>query len=295
MGEYTVEWLVWKDPTAELYHVKNDKGKNYFLKLFTGNKEENTAEGKNDFVQENEIRKQIAHPNLCRYRTEGEVQVKGEVRKYILFDFVSGETLSCQLARKQQYTISEATHLVIGILNGLKHLHSLHPPVLHKGLSPDAVMISLLGQVPVPKITDLSYAGVAENKLHLCLEEKRNPLYMATETFSGLFTVQSDLYAVGVIFYQLLTGQLPWDIEQEAGQERGEICDKLYFRRQKNIYIPTSDSFQPDEQLIRILQKALHEEREYRFSSAEEFIRALHGELYVEEVPDIQRYPPSFG
>ena len=126
----------------------------------------------------------------------------------IVSEYVADGTLEDWLARQggKAPTIEEALQIVTGILAGLEHLH--RQQIIHRDLKPANVML----QGNLPRLTDF---GLARGKSMGQTQHITGTLhYMAPEMFSGNYSPQSDLWAAGVILYELLSGALPFPQER---------------------------------------------------------------------------------
>lgn len=99
--------------------------------------------------------------------------------------------------------VEAATSMVLGILAGLEHLHSRR--IIHRDLKPANILL----QGETPRLADFGLARVLKSTSQSA-GVAGTPAYMAPETFSGIRSEQSDIWSAGVIFYQLLTGRLPY-------------------------------------------------------------------------------------
>lgn len=104
--------------------------------------------------------------------------------------------------------------------------------------------------------------------------------YMAPEMFKGLYSTRTDLYSVGVMMYHLLFGILPWyvDLSNVPVQDR---VTRIIEERKTPLKIPNLNIFELDENLLNIIAKAVSQDVDERFQSAEEFLRALNGETEI--------------
>ncbi|HKV34288.1 MAG TPA: FKBP-type peptidyl-prolyl cis-trans isomerase [Pyrinomonadaceae bacterium] len=159
-------------------------------------------------------------------------------------------------------SVQEAAGLIIGILSGLKHLHSRPELIIHGDLKPSNILL----QGDSPRLTDIAIGSVIKTTT----TAGTSP-YMAPEALDGERTVQSDLWSVGVIFYQLITGELP-------------ILDE-----EPEFPVDTPDEF------AQFIATALEKDPALRYASAEEMQRELRlicgtpEEEAPHYVPEVQR------
>lgn len=285
IGNYTVTFQIKEGDYAETYRVKDSAGKNRFLKLINCAKLHRTQFDKDGNILEVEIAKLLNNPNIVKYRDNGEVVLNGRKFAYLVFDFISGETASQFLAREGECTVYEAKNIVLGVLNGLKFLHSLPEPVIHNELTIQNIMLDVTSGTTIARIIDFGYARYLSQGSSAFNKNGLSPFYLAPEALNGVFSVKSDIFAVGAILYNLIYGLPPYfvelaDCKHDENRER-EMIDR---QRELPLHFPKSNKFELDEALINVMSKALATDIEERFESVDDFIKALNGEIKVERV-----------
>lgn len=282
IGAYKVAFPIKDAAYAETYRVKNQAGTNCFLKLFNYAKLHRTQFDEEGNVLELEISKLLRHPNLTAYRDSGDILLSGQKMAYIVYDFISGETVAQKMMRDQMCSVYDAKQIVLGALNGVKFLHNLSNPVIHNELTIENIMLDMSGGNVVPKIIDFGYARFLNQGNKSFHKDGLNPFYMAPESFNGIFTTQTDLYSVGVMLYHLLYGLPPHFIDiSPYKNSRSDVEEVILSERNKPLRIPDTGRQVIDENLINIIAKALAPNVDDRFQSADEFIEALNGKVKV--------------
>lgn len=285
IGNYTVTFQVKEGDYAETYRVKDSAGKNRFLKLINCAKLHRTHFDKDGNILEVEIAKQLDNPNIVKYRDDGEIILNGRKFAYIVFDFISGETASQFLAREGECTVYEAKNIVLGVLNGLRFLHSLSEPVIHNELTIQNIMLDVTNGVTIARIIDFGYARYLSQGSSAFNKNGLSPFYLAPEALNGVFSVKSDIFSVGAILYNLIYGLPPYFVEL-ADCKHDEIRERemIDHQRELPLHFPKSNKFELDEALINVMSKALATDIEERFENVDDFIKALNGEIKVERV-----------
>lgn len=292
IGPYAVAFPIKDGNYAETYRVKDVSGKKYFLKLLNYSKLNHTQFDENGEVVELVISKQLNHSNLTHYQDSGELMVNGQKMVYIVYDFISGETLAQKTGRERGCSVYDAKQYVVGVLNGVKYLHSLSTPIIHNELTTENVMLDMKSNTP--KIIDFGYARFLTQSRSSFKKDGLNPYYMAPEAFNGIFTVQSDLYSIGAMLYHLLFGLPPYYVSIPQYQmDRISIVDVIMNERQKTLPMLIKDKPGLDEQLENTLRKALANNVDDRFKSADDFIKALNNEMTVEALPEKSKAMPK--
>lgn len=166
------------------------------------------------FYAEVRIARQVSHPNVCRVYDVSEL----DGHHFLTMEYVDGEDLATLLGRIGQLPKIKALEVAHELCAGLAAAHA--KKVIHRDLKPANVMIDGRGHA---RITDFGLAvGVGDSSGN---EVAGTPAYMAPELFHGKpASVQSDLYALGLILYELHTGKLPWGAQtfSEWGRQHAE-------------------------------------------------------------------------
>jgi serine/threonine protein kinase len=163
------------------------------------------------FHNEVRIARQVSHPNVCRVYDIGEV----DGQPYISMEYVDGENLSALLRRIGRLPNDTAIEMARKLCAGLAAAHD--KGVLHRDLKPANIMIDGRGQVLV---TDFGLAGIA-SEIQGAEIRHGTPAYMAPEQLAGTeVTVRSDIYALGLVLYEMFTGKRAFEANSLAEMTR---------------------------------------------------------------------------
>src|SRR5215469_12209159 len=153
------------------------------------------------FYNEVRMARQVTHPNVCRVYDIGQVQGM----HYISMEFVDGEDLGSLLRRIGRLPVDKAVETARKICAGLSAAHE--KGVLHRDLKPANVMIDGRGQVIIMDFGLAGLAGQLQGDVR-----SGTPAYMAPEQLAGTdVTVKSDIYALGLLLYEIFTGKRAFD------------------------------------------------------------------------------------
>jgi serine/threonine protein kinase len=159
------------------------------------------------FRREARTAARLNHPNIVPLHTFGEVS--GLV--YFVMGFVRGESLGSRIARLGPIEPDEARTLLAGICDALDYAH--RHGVVHRDLKPDNILID--AETGAPMLTDFGIAKATFSDAQLTTAGQLigTPHYMSPEQASGRADVgaRSDLYSLGVLGYEMLSGRLPFD------------------------------------------------------------------------------------
>lgn len=155
--------------------------------------------------------RQVAHPNVCRVYDIGEI----DGRHFLSMEYVDGEDLASLLRRIGRLPGDKAVEIAREIVAGLAAAHD--KGVLHRDLKPANIMLDGRGRA---RITDFGLAaGIADDAGGA--EVSGTPAYMAPEQLAGRgASAQSDLYALGLVLYELFTGRKAFDAATLAEWKR---------------------------------------------------------------------------
>ena len=281
IANYTVAFPHKQGSYAETYRVKDGAGKTRFLKLINFNKLNRHQINDDGRVVEIEIAKQLNHHNLCKYVDSGNIVIGGTQYAYLVNEFVSGETLSQRIVRDGELSVFDLKQVAVSVLSALSFLHGLQSPVIHNEVTIQNIMLNLKGGIQDLKLIDFGHASYLNQRPSKPDLRELNAFYLAPERFSGVSSIQSDLFSVGVMMYQLLYGELPWFIDISRYEEKDRV-DAILYEREKDLKIPNIQKFELDDQLVNTIVKSLCYDAEDRFQSAEDFIKAIDGEIKIE-------------
>ena len=181
-----------------------------------------------DLLQEPRLLAALDHPNIVGIVTAE--RVDGVF--FIVMEYVKGESLEAVLDREKTPRPARAPSTTsVQILKGVDHAHEAQ--ILHRDLRPANVLVSESGIV---KVADFGTSRLLE-KSH-ATTVIGSPPYMAPEQFQGRAVLASDIYSVGVILYQMLTGTLPYFSPNPAQIERLVAQGRCTPPKLRNTQIP---------------------------------------------------------
>lgn len=289
IDKYTVAFPHKQGSYAETYRVKDTSGKTRFLKLINYSKLNRNQIDDNGRVIEVEIAKLLNHHNLCQFVDSGNMMMNGSQFAWFVTEFVSGETLSQKIIRDDDISVYEIKTIAKAVLSALSFLHTRQVPIIHNEVTIQNVFLNFVGDLSSLKLIDFGHARFLNQRPSKPDLKELNPFYLAPERFSGVCSTQSDLYAVGALMYQLLYGELPWfvDVSRKSNQD---IVDCILTERENELCLSKEDVYELDDQLLNVMAKALSYDAEDRFKTADEFIKAIDGEIKVERQSTKRRF-----
>jgi eukaryotic-like serine/threonine-protein kinase len=220
-----------------------------------------TGERLERFRREVKLARRVTHPNVARTFDIGE---HGGT-KFLTMEFVEGESLGDLARPERRLSLERVLEIAAAVCSGLEAAHRVG--VVHRDLKPDNVLVARDGRVV---ITDFGIArdpGASSGSATVGVIG--TPAYMAPEQVEAKASIdaRADIYALGVMLYELLTGDLPW---------KGASPFTLAAAR---LYAPPPDprSVRPDlpAALAEVVLRCMAKKPEDRFASASEVSRAL--------------------
>jgi len=275
-GRYQVLEEIGKGGMGRVYRVLDQEiDEKIALKVLNP---EATADDKTIERFRNELKtaRQISHKNVCRMYHFG----KDEGVDYITMEYVQGEDLKSMIRMMGRLSPGRAVAIANQIGEGLAEAHGLG--IVHRDLKPQNIMIDRDGQV---KIMDFGIArtlraeGITSPGMMV-----GTPKYMSPEQAEGKdVDERSDIYGLGIILYEMLTGKVPFEGDSPLGIALKQKTEAPPDPRKINPEIP--------ENLGRLILRCLAKEKERRYQNAQELIGEL-GEI-AKSIPDYKKYIPQ--
>ena len=175
----------------------------------------------------------LSHPNIVEMYDVGE----DNGNYYIVMEYIEGKTLKQLLKKRGHLTVGEAVDIMLQITDGMVHAHDSY--IIHRDLKPQNIMIQEDGQI---KITDFGIA-MALNSTQLTQTNSvmGSVHYLPPEQASGKgSTIKSDIYSMGILFYELLTGVLPFKGDNAVEIALKQMKEAIPSVRKQNPNIPQS-------------------------------------------------------
>ncbi|HEX8877552.1 MAG TPA: serine/threonine-protein kinase [Phycisphaerales bacterium] len=219
------------------------------------------------FEHEAELLGRLHHPGIAQIFEAGTYEAGGLTHPYIAMELVKGEPLLAYAAKHNMAT-REKLVLLERVCDAMQHAH--RNGVIHRDLKPANILVDETGR---PKVLDFGVARTTTNELQLTSEHTAvgqligTLPYMSPEQVSGdpnAVDTRSDVYALGVILYELLAGKLPYDLSSRSLPEAARII-----RDEEPTKLSSVDRvFRGDVEMI--VAKALEKDRARRYQSANE-------------------------
>lgn len=245
------------------------------------------------FAREAEVLGRLKHPGIAQIYEAGQATTDGEDRAFIAMEYVDGETLTDYIDRTRP-AVTERLESFAVICDSVHHAHQ--KGIIHRDLKPGNILVqqedTVSGRKPMPKVLDFGIARIIDDdSAAVTLSAPQHIIgtlmYMSPEQLEGdgrEVDTRSDVYALGVVGYELLSGALPYDV-------RGKPSTEIIRRITDSAPTPLGHidgRFSGD--LETIFAKALEKDPQRRYDSTAAFAEDIR--RFLNKQPIAAR-PPS--
>jgi serine/threonine protein kinase len=234
------------------------------------------------FKREARLASRLRHPNTITLHDWGQ----SEDLLYIVMELLTGEDLADMLRSAGKFPPERALAVVRQVLKSLAEAHEQN--IVHRDLKPENIFLSVVGHdLDVVKVLDFGIAKIGSPQAEDAYDEKHRsltisgstvgtPTYMSPEQAAGEdVDGQTDLYALGVIMYEMLDGRPPFTNRDPVKVMRAHLFEEVP---------PFRDPALQNTLLDRVVRKALAKDKGERFRSANEFLLALAADAVAKPV-----------
>ena len=253
IGNYEIHRSIGRGTFGAVYLVRD-----LFLEQFRAIKvpHDQSPAGREAILRESRLLAPLDHPNIVRLIACNE----HEGTLFLVMEWVEGTSVARRLDDESPLSATVSTGVARQVLGGIAHAHEHQ--VLHGDISADNILLS--GKIA--KITDFGMART----VHVAEHGARrigNPYYLAPEQFHAEAVFASDVYGVGVVLYQMLTGRLPY---QDPDPERQQALVEAGGNEHPRRHVPSLST-----DLDAVVAKALAPRLSNRYASAESMLSDL--------------------
>lgn len=259
---YTIKRAIYRGGFGEVYYALTDAGREVALKLLQNNSEIELRGVKQCL--------NLSHPNLV---TIFDVKQDGDGDHWILMEYIGGETLDAAIRRYPTgMPMQEIRRWLPGLAAGVSFLHDRG--IVHRDLKPGNIFI----ENSVVKVGDVGLSKfITPSRRSAQTQSVGTVYYMAPEVAKGKYGKEVDVYAMGIILYEMLTGRVPFE-----GESTGEIL-------MKHLSEPPDVSVLPPR-LQPVIARALEKDPARRYPNVAElagaFENAVLGRRPVLDIPE---------
>lgn len=236
------------------------------------------ADSYRSYFLEKELGTLLDHPNIPRHLNQNEKRQT----EYLVMEYVEGRVLRAILHEDGPLSLAvpQALHIIISVCEALVYIHALG--IIHRDIKPENIIVMKSGEV---KIIDFGIAfwQTRQSQISRLFPARLigTPNYMAPELFWGKHaSPRSDIYAVGIILYELLCGQIPFERKSE-----------FTFMNPQMAYDPPSIlSVNPElsPALATVIMRSIRRDPKKRYAQVRDL---LHDLKYLDEVTPVEYVP----
>ena len=285
-SRYVVESLLGKGGFGAVYRVRDLRVEQNLFAL----KEiiDSSKEELDRFTYEGELLRRLDHPSLPRVYRVFTDSING--RAYMLMDYIAGTEL--KILQQQQVEgrlpLPQALSIMAPIIDAVSYLHNQHPPIVHRDIKPANIIVPSNGSEAV--LVDFGIAKEYKPDAATTSVPRLTPGYAAPEQYTGGTSTRTDIYALGVIFFTLLTGVLPanaWSRITQLGSVGTDPLEPI------NRLIPSLPM-----PVAQAIQRAMSIRSDDRFPTVVQFWQALNANANWQEPPaptilsPVRSHPP---
>ncbi len=257
------------------------KGKDHKLNRFVAIKvlKDEFVEDRNfvrKFKEEAQAAAALAHPNIVNVYDVGDEQNIN----YIVMELVEGITLKTYIEKKGKLTVKEATSIAIQMGSGLEIAHNNR--VVHRDIKPQNIIISREGKV---KVTDFGIAKSVSSNTNTS-DAMGSVHYTSPEQARGGYSdAKSDIYSMGIVMYEMVTGRVPFDGETTVAIAIKHLQEDIVSPRVYASEIPVS--------LEHIILKCTEKSPDRRYANVADLIADLKQSLLTPDVNFVKDIVPG--
>lgn len=276
IGKYIVEKMIGRGAMGVVYLAKDPTIGRYVaikcINIPNGLDDDKIVEYRERFLREARAAGILNHPNIVTIYDANEGQ--GKSPPYIVMEYIEGETWNRILKKGETFNAAELFYYLRDVASALSYAHKMG--IIHRDIKPGNIISTFDGRV---KLMDFGIARVPTSDLTREGQFLGTPAYMSPEQVMGKpVDNTSDLFSLGIVAYEMLTGRKPFDGEEVTtvlhkivSEEPADICE---IRRE----IPQEAS--------AIIKKLLNKKREDRYQNAGELITDIDAFLAGEIPPN---------
>ncbi len=216
------------------------------------------------FRRESQAAASLSHPNILNIYDVGVEELEGKKVYYIVMELINGKTLKELIKSKGKLSPSETVEYSIQIAEALKHAHRNH--IVHRDIKPHNMMITEDNRI---KVTDF---GIARAVTSSTVTTTSNVLgsvhYFSPEQARGGYTDEkSDIYSLGIVMYEMITGKVPYDGDSPISVALKHIQSEIVAPSDLDSTIPSN--------LESIILKCIQKRQSDRYANVTDLIQDL--------------------
>ena len=274
VGKYTINRCIKENTYTSTYLVDDENGQRLFMKVFQTDKVPEKLKINGIVAEIINARRIAQDEDIIFCKDSGEVTVDGTNYQCMVAPFIQGKLLSEALQGGAVFEEVDAISIALKLMSAMALINQ-DPGFCHNDICPQNVLCrDEEGSVGSPVLIDLGHLWEPVNGAPPFPVEDLQPCYMAPEALKGIFQQEGDVYSIAVIFYQMLTGKLPWEVDLSGLTTFAQRKQAIREARAKGWSMP--EGLNPRSELI--LREGLKENRNER-PNADSIFKLLEKEF----------------
>ncbi len=260
-GRYAIEELIGEGGMANVYRAKDLTNDTTVAVKLLKDEYKNSEELVRRFINESRAISVLNHPNIVKVY---DVSVTDKVY-YMAMEYISGITMKEYIEQRgEPLTYKEVVHFIGQTLRAMQHAHD--KGIVHRDIKPQNIMILEDGTI---RVMDFGIARLARSEIHTAEEQAVGSVhYISPEQAQGADTDhRADIYSLGIVMYEMLSGQLPFEDENAVSVAIKQISDKAVPLKEINPSAPQG--------LADIVARAMAKDPRMRYQSSLEMLRDI--------------------
>lgn len=229
------------------------------------------------FKRESLAAASISHPNIVSIYDVGSEELENRKIHYIVMEYIDGQTLKELINEEGRISVNKALNYCIQIAEALKVAHQKH--IVHRDIKAQNIMVTRDGRI---KVTDFGIARVADNTTVTATNAVMGSVhYFSPEQARGSkVDNRSDIYSLGIVLYEMLTGTLPYDADNPVSVALMQV--------QSNMPIPSEKVKSISQGVDGIVLKMTRKDPEKRYSDVSQLIKdlrnaSINGNIFIDD------------
>lgn len=220
------------------------------------------------FSREAQAAASLSHPNIVNVYDVG----RDGYTHYIVMELVDGPTLKQHILDNGALPFEEAVYIATQICDGLSHAHENQ--IVHRDIKPHNILMDRNNRV---KVTDFGIARAASSSTITQTGSVMGSVHYFSpeQARGGVVGEKSDIYSLGIVLYEMLTGELPFDGDSAISIALKHLQEKVVDPREFNSQIP--------DNIVRIVMRALEKDPEMRYTSVKAMMQDLNYAINVDQ------------
>lgn len=288
IGQYVVRRVIASGGMGTVYEAMQENPRRpVAIKVVKGSDVSDSAVKRLQY--EAQMLARLHHPGIAEIYEAGTYEERGDSFPYFAMEYIPNAKNLAEYAKSRQLSIEERIKLFIQVCDAVNYGHQ--KGIVHRDLKPDNILVDSRNRV---KVIDFGLAHATDSDLrHTKAQTEVGQIvgslqYMSPEQFEGDsrdLDTRSDVYSLGVVLFELLSGSLPYDLNSKGVYEVARIIREKQPGTLRKIGIKVA------AEIDIILQKCLRKEREMRYQSAfglqQDLSRFLSGDAIVARSPSL--------